>query len=90
MKDGLHIASNGTQKWYQNGKLHREDGPAIVWADGSKFWYQNNQRHRLDGPAIECCDGENEWYIDNVLLTEEAWKIQSESYHIQQNLKAVL
>jgi hypothetical protein len=22
-----------------NGNLHREDGPAIEWADGTKYWY---------------------------------------------------
>ena len=25
--------------WYQNGKLHRTDGPAIERADGTKEWY---------------------------------------------------
>ena len=26
-----------------NGKYHREDGPAIEWADGYKFWYLNDE-----------------------------------------------
>ena len=26
-----------------NGKLHREDGPAIEYADGNKFWYLNDE-----------------------------------------------
>ena len=30
---------NGTKKWYLNGDLHREDGPAVEWADGTKEWY---------------------------------------------------
>ncbi len=48
--------------WYQNGELHRLDGPAIEWANGDKEWYQNGQRHRLDGPAIEWADGYKAWY----------------------------
>lgn len=33
----------GTLKWYLNGKLHREDGPAIEHADGGKEWYLNGE-----------------------------------------------
>jgi hypothetical protein len=29
--------------WYRNGKVHREDGPAVVNSDGSKEWYQNGE-----------------------------------------------
>ena len=25
--------------WYQNGKFHRTDGPAIIWNDGVKEWW---------------------------------------------------
>ena len=39
----LIIYSNGTKAWYQNGKFHREDGPAIEYADGRKYWYQNGR-----------------------------------------------
>jgi len=28
-----------TKRWYLKGKLHREDGPAIEWANGTKHWY---------------------------------------------------
>ncbi len=51
---------NGTIKYYQNGLLHRLDGPAI-YCDSYKAWYQNGQRHRLNGPAIEF-DGHKAWY----------------------------
>ena len=49
-------------EWFQNGKCHRLDGPAIEWVDGSKYWFQNGKYHRLDGPAIECADGSKYWY----------------------------
>ncbi len=57
----------GTKSWYQNGQLHRTDGPAIEWADGSKSWYQNGQRHRTDGPASEWADGSKSWYQNGQL-----------------------
>ena len=59
----LKVGSDGTKYWYQNGKLHRLDGPAIEYSyGGNKLWYQNGQLHRLDGPAIEYPDGTKEWY----------------------------
>ena len=39
--------------WYKDGKLHREDGPAIEWSFGTKEWWVAGNRHRLDGPAVE-------------------------------------
>jgi hypothetical protein len=29
--------SNGDKEWFLNGKLHREDGPAVEWADGQQI-----------------------------------------------------
>ncbi len=63
------VYNNGTKFWFQNGKLHRLDGPAVEYANGDKLWYQNNKRHRLDGPAIEYADGGKHWYIDGVKLS---------------------
>jgi hypothetical protein len=37
---------DGTKVWYLNGKLHREDGPAVESTDGSKAWYLHGERHR--------------------------------------------
>ena len=31
----------GTKRWYQNGKLHRNnDQPAIIESNGKQWWYQ--------------------------------------------------
>ena len=48
--------------WYQHGKSHRKDGPAIEYDTGTKVWYQDDKLHREDGPAIEYSDGTKEWY----------------------------
>ena len=34
---------NQSRIWYLNGQCHREDGPAIEWANGDKYWYLNSQ-----------------------------------------------
>jgi len=47
-----------------NGKYHREDGPAIEWADGDRSWYLNGKLHREDGPALEMADGGRSWWIN--------------------------
>jgi hypothetical protein len=60
----------GTKHWYINGKLHREDGPAIECVNGTKEWYINDKRHREDGPAIEYASGAKYWYINDKHLTE--------------------
>jgi len=39
MLNGFRVYECGTKEWYQNGNLHREDGPAIEYVDGGKFWY---------------------------------------------------
>ena len=56
--------ANGTKYWYLNGKLHREDGPAIEYANGEKQWYLNDKLHREDGPAVELANGETRYYIN--------------------------
>ena len=46
------------EKWLKEGKLHRENGPALIYRnlDGSLIqeeWYMNNELHREDGPAVQ-------------------------------------
>ena len=53
-----------TRFWWLNGKYHREDGPAIEFADGNRYWYLNGNLHREDGPAIERADGTRQWYLN--------------------------
>jgi hypothetical protein len=52
--------------WRLNGELHREDGPAVEWADGDKMWCLNGLLHRLDGPAVEYANGYKSWYLDGL------------------------
>ena len=53
-----------TQRWYLNGVLHREDGPAIIHANGSKRWWLNGDLHREDGPAEIFANGAKFWFLN--------------------------
>lgn len=67
------INADGDIYYYKKGTkiLHREDGPAIEYADGSKMWYFNGNRHREDGPAIESPKGYRMWYANDLPHRED-------------------
>jgi hypothetical protein len=58
-------------EWYLNNMLHREDGPAIEYADGDKHWYLNGKRHREDGPACKLEDGYKAWFWKGKIITKK-------------------
>jgi hypothetical protein len=56
-------SSNRDKSWKDaDGKFHREDGPALEYANGLKIWYWHGELHREDGPAIQYADGTKFWY----------------------------
>jgi len=62
------VDSYGNRIWRLNGKLHREGGPAIEYADGGRAWYLNGKRHREDGPAREWANGDREWWVNGKFI----------------------
>ena len=44
MKSECITDSDGTKRWYLNGKLHRADGPAVEHPNGYKAWYINDKK----------------------------------------------
>ena len=72
LKYRIDVNHAGTCRYYNVlGQLHREEGPAIIWADGSMEWWQNGQRHCIGGPAVEWGDGTREWYQNGVRHRED-------------------
>ena len=63
--------TDGTKDWYLDGKLHREDGPAVEYANGDKEWYLDGKIHREDGPAVEWSDGYKAWYLNDEKVDPE-------------------
>ena len=68
MKYTQYIAVNSIYWRNEVGRLHRENGPAIEYANGDKSWYQHGQLHREDGPAIEYSNGNKDWYFHDKLI----------------------
>ena len=64
-----------------DGKLHREDGPAIEYAGGSKEWYLHGVRHREDGPAREYSNGDKCWYLNDKLHREDGPAVEYSNGH---------
>ena len=83
MNDGLNIDSNGTKRWYLNGKQHRTDGPAVEFENGDKYWYLNDKRHRTDGPAVEHSNGNKQWWINGVFLSEEEYLHRTRNFKLE-------
>jgi hypothetical protein len=51
--DNPEIDVEGNKWWYEaDDKLHRDDGPAVEYADGDEEWWQHGELHRDDGPAV--------------------------------------
>ena len=67
-------------KWHnESNELHRENGPAIEWANGRKEYYINGELHREDGPAIEYASGDKSYYINGKKLYEEEFNNRTKS-----------
>lgn len=72
IRESAHIT-----EWSLQGKLHREDGPAVELNLGSLsnepgeeeklVWYNHGQMHRNDGPAVVDGIGNQEWWITDKL-----------------------
>ena len=74
-KQVFRVSQFGDKWWYLNGKIHRENGPAIEYRNGDKEWYLNGKIHRENGPAIEWADGTKHWYLNGRCYTEsDYWK----------------
>jgi len=67
MKPEMKIDTYGEKRWFLNGKLHREDGPAVEYPNGTKFWFLNDLLHREDGPTVEYENGTKEWWLNGKL-----------------------
>jgi hypothetical protein len=73
----IYIDEYGNKFYFKDREMnirHREDGPAVEYADGLKSWLLNDMLHREDGPAVEDKWGYKAWYLNNTIYTEEEFK----------------
>ena len=52
--------------WYSRGKIHRVNGPAVIYPDMSEEWWVDDKLHRTDGPA-EIRDGICVWRLHGII-----------------------
>ena len=66
MKKYIVEVSDCYTKWKnEKNELHREDGPAIEYANGDRYYYINDKLHREDGPAVDYSNGYYKAYYIN-------------------------
>ena len=64
LKDiGLIVPIGHAVHYDQDNRIHREDGPAVIFEDGHEEWYRHGQKHREYGPADKDINGEYQWYL---------------------------
>jgi hypothetical protein len=76
----MTVDEDGDTVWRLNGKYHRTDGPAIIFANqGYKAWWVHDARHRTDGPAMEWGSGRKEWFLHGIRLSFDEWLDQNQT-----------
>ena len=62
--------ADGSKEYWENGRLHREGGPACDFVNGHKAWHKHGKLHNETGPAIVWPDGREYWFLDDVQYPE--------------------
>lgn len=74
LKYRVEVDQHGTRRYFNsNNQLHRENGPAVIYADGAQCWCRNDMLHREDGPAVMFTSGRMCWFLYGEELTESGY-----------------
>ncbi|AFU69171.1 hypothetical protein P700755_002397 [Psychroflexus torquis ATCC 700755] len=89
MKSSIVTDNDGNKFWMlpNTSMFHREDGPAVEYANGDKYWFINDVRHREDGPAIENFNGVKWWYLNGKEYTEQEHKFKMRDRKLKELLQ---
>lgn len=76
--------SCGVKRWYLNGKLHRENGPAVEGSNGEKYWYLDgielSEQRYVDEQKILSLHKENEEMKEFLRLLDSSGILDSCAY----------
>ena len=68
----MTVSPDGTKRWVnEEGRLHRELGPAVIFSNGTEDWFRHGTRHREDGPAMIYPNGTTVWFRHGKLHRED-------------------
>lgn len=71
MQEHLQLP-DGTHIYITDGRLHREDGPALQTSDGTSYYFIDGALHRDNGPAISCANPLLcHWYMHGVRVPSQ-------------------
>ena len=70
LKSGVTLI--GEKYWYKNGKLHREDGPAVI-NKTIKYWYNDGKLQ-----SVEHDNGYRSLYKDGKFIKTEGERVLNE------------
>ena len=95
----VYTSDSGITVYYNSShKIHRTDGPAIIYPDGTQIWYLNGEWHREGGPTVEYPDGSMSYYLDGKLHRTDGpaiikadgvrqWWLQDQQYSFDNFIK---
>ena len=73
--------------WRWEGLIHRENGPAVIYANGDKEYRKNGKLHKENGPAIIYHNGRVDYYENDKRHNEKGPAIiyadGSETHYIE-------
>ena len=75
-KPVMFVRPGGGKEWRLNGKLHRDDAPAVEYEDGINAWYQHGKLHRIGAPAAIGYNGDKLWYQHDRLHREDGAAVE--------------
>lgn len=88
MKEELRVIDGDMIKYTDRGKLHRENGPAVISESGTKYWFRHGRLHRTDGAAIEWNDGDKWFYLNGFKVPRE--QVMGEADNVKNRVKDFL
>ena len=89
------ITWDNSIRYYKNGEVHKEDGPAIILKNGTKYWVINSKIHNEISHAYEDSKCKSWWY-NNIRygydeeFTNETWIEFVENKKREEDLKIFL
>jgi hypothetical protein len=77
----VKVFDNRTEYWDMEGRIHCDDGPAVIYNNGSQHWWLYGKRHKNNGPAVVWADGTKEWWLNGVPHREDGPAVEREDGH---------
>ena len=68
-------------------KLHKNNGPAVIYGNGCIEYWRQGELHNLSGPAIETSQGKKVYYLYGRRLTYEGWLLFKKKYSLDEELE---